>query len=82
MVERLKSFDLKLMGKLNKLDFTRAVNELHIGFTSEEIESLLKLMNITENYVEIGYFVDQMIKADPSYAHYVQTQGIILLLKN
>ena len=75
MMKHLQRYDLTKQGKLNKSDFAKAIDELKLGLIDSDIVKLLDWMKIQENYVEIAYFVDLMIKTDPTYAPFAKDQG-------
>ncbi len=79
MMKRLQRYDLTKQGKLNKGDFAKAIDELKLGLIDSDIVKLLDWMEIQENYVEIKYFIDLMIKTDPTYAPFIKDQGIVVL---
>jgi len=76
-MKHLQRYDMTKLGKLTSSDFAKAIGELKLGIIEHDIITLLDWMKITENYVEIEYFIDLMIKTDPTYAPFIKNQGII-----
>ena len=75
MMKHLQRYDLTKIGKLNKSDFAKAIDELKLGLIESDIVKLLDWMKIQENYVEIMYFVNLMIQTDKDYVNFIKDHG-------
>jgi Ca2+-binding EF-hand superfamily protein len=81
MSRHLQRYDLTKLGKLTKVDFTKAIDELKLGFIDNDIYRLLQCVNTVDEYLEIKQFISKMIEKDRNYELLIKENGKLLLLQ-
>jgi hypothetical protein len=77
MQRHLMRYDITKLGKINQADFSKAVDELKLGFIEPDINKLLEISKSEDNFVEIKNFIGLMIKADNIYENTLKEFGIL-----
>jgi Ca2+-binding EF-hand superfamily protein len=79
MLRHLQRYDLTKQGKLTTGDFTKAIDELKLGFIENDIQKLLQVCKLMDNYLEIEQFVSIMIEKDKNYEILIKENGNLKL---
>ena len=80
MLRHIQRYDITKLGKVSVEDFSKALDELKLGLVFNDIDKLIKIVKVVDNYVEIREFIDLMIKVDSSYKLLVKEYGIYIFL--
>lgn len=80
MQRHLMRYDITKLGKINQADFSKAVDELKLGFIEPDISKLLQISKSEDNFVEIKNFINLMIGADSIYENTLKEFGKIVLI--
>ena len=76
MQRHLMRYDITKLGKINQAEFSKAIDELKLGFIDPDIYKLLDISKSVDDFVEIKNFVQLMIKADNIYENVLKEFGI------
>ena len=80
MQRHLMRYDITKIGKINLTDFSKAIDELKLGFIEPDISKLLEISKSDDNFVEIKNFIGLMIKTDNIYENILKEFGKICFL--
>lgn len=75
MQRHLMRYDITKLGKINQSDFSKAIDELKLGFIDPDINKLLEISKSEDNFVEIRNFINMMVKVDTMYEHTLKEFG-------
>ena len=67
MTKYLQKYDLTNSGILGKINFSKAIDELNIGISGEDVNKILVFFKIYEENIKIEDFTKVMIDFDSSY---------------
>jgi Ca2+-binding EF-hand superfamily protein len=71
----LQRYDITKIGKINRNDFIRAIDELKLGYIDNDINKLLDLAKLNDTYISIQGFLDSMIRSEPLYENVLKQGG-------